>query len=209
MLYEGPVACSGNICCHYNDVISRAMASQITSLAIIYPTVCSGTEQRKHQSSASLVFARGIHCLPVNSPHKGPVARKKFPFDDVIMFSLFRHMMPLDDGNCRLTMPVVKGRGTCDLQIGTTNTWVLRYGETNFLTTEDVYCESANFIEIYHVDCHIMSMKLCQCLNWYRTAEGVLGCNLIWKPSENIARVSFRRFANVIVLSDWIRIRMT
>ena len=45
----------------------------------------SGADQRKHQSSASLAFARGIHRWPVNSPHKGPVPRKMFPFDDVII----------------------------------------------------------------------------------------------------------------------------
>ena len=45
----------------------------------------SGADQRKHQSSASLAFVRGIHRWPVNSPHKGPVTRKMFPFDDVIM----------------------------------------------------------------------------------------------------------------------------
>ena len=44
-----------------------------------------GADQRKHQSSASLAFVRGIHRRPVNSPHKGPVTRKVFPFDDVIM----------------------------------------------------------------------------------------------------------------------------
>ena len=70
---------------HYNDVIVIAMASQITSLTIVYPSVYSGTDQRKHQRSASLDFVRGIHRWPVNSPHKGPVARKMFPFDDVIM----------------------------------------------------------------------------------------------------------------------------
>ena len=32
----------------------------------------SGTDQRKHQSSASLAFVRGIHRWPVDSPHKGP-----------------------------------------------------------------------------------------------------------------------------------------
>ena len=45
----------------------------------------SGADQRKHQSSASLAFARGIHRASVNSPHKGPVTRKMFPFDDIIM----------------------------------------------------------------------------------------------------------------------------
>ena len=45
----------------------------------------SGADQRKYQSSTSLAFVRGIHRWPVNSPHKGPVTRKMFPFDDVIM----------------------------------------------------------------------------------------------------------------------------
>ena len=62
-----------------------AMASQITSLTIVYSTVYSGANQRKHQSSVSLAFVRGTHRWPVNSPHKGPVMRKMFPFDDVIM----------------------------------------------------------------------------------------------------------------------------
>ena len=53
---------------HYNDVIMSAMASQITSLTIVYSTVYSGADQWKHQSSASLAFVRGIH--RVNSPHK-------------------------------------------------------------------------------------------------------------------------------------------
>ena len=70
---------------HYNDVIMSVMASQITSLTIVYSTVYSGADQRKHQSSAPLVFVRGIHWWPVNSPHKGPVTWKMFPFDDVIM----------------------------------------------------------------------------------------------------------------------------
>ena len=56
------------------------IASQISSLNIY-----SDADQRKHQSSASLAFVRVIHRGPVNSPHKWPVTRKMFPFDDVIM----------------------------------------------------------------------------------------------------------------------------
>ena len=70
---------------HYRDVIMSTISSQITSLTIVYSLVYSGADQRKHQSSASLAFVRGIHRWPVNSPHKGPVTRKMFPFDDVIM----------------------------------------------------------------------------------------------------------------------------
>ena len=61
------------------------VAPQITSLTIVYSAVCSDADQRKHQSSASLAFVWGIHRGPVNSPHKWPVTRKMFPFDDVIM----------------------------------------------------------------------------------------------------------------------------
>ena len=70
---------------HYNDVIMGAMASQITSMTIVYSTVYSDADQRKHQRSASLAFMRGIHRWPKNSPHKWPVKRKMLQFDDVII----------------------------------------------------------------------------------------------------------------------------
>ena len=75
---------------HYDDVIMGVIASQITSLTIVYSTVYSRADQSKHQSSASLAFVWGIHRRPVNSPHKWPVTRKMFPFDDVIMFKPLR-----------------------------------------------------------------------------------------------------------------------
>ena len=78
------LGCSDNNM-HYCDVIMGAMSSQITSLMSVYSAVYSGAGRRKYQSSASLAFVRGIHRSPVNSPHKGPVTRKMFPFDDVIM----------------------------------------------------------------------------------------------------------------------------
>ena len=70
---------------HYNNVTMSAMASQITSLTIVYSTVYSGAFQWKHKSSVLLAFVRRIHQWPVNSSHKGQVTRKMFPFDDVIM----------------------------------------------------------------------------------------------------------------------------
>ena len=63
------------------------LASQITSLPVVCSIVYSDVNQRKHQSSASLAFVREIHRGPVNFPHKWPVTRKMFPFDDVIMRS--------------------------------------------------------------------------------------------------------------------------
>ena len=94
------------VCCylypyHYNDVIVGAIASQITSLTIVYSTVSSDADQIKNQSSASLAFVRGIHRGPVNSPRKWPVTRKMFPFSDVIMKNVtFRikcnHLYPVN-----------------------------------------------------------------------------------------------------------------
>ena len=87
---------------HYDDVIMMAIASKITNLTIVYSAVYSGAHQRKHQSSASLAFVWGIHRGPVNSPHKWPVTRKMFPFDDVIMgcvVSIWRVLTVLQRGS--------------------------------------------------------------------------------------------------------------
>ena len=46
---------------HYDDVIMTTMASQITSLTVVYSTVYSDADRRKHQSFASLTFVWGIH----------------------------------------------------------------------------------------------------------------------------------------------------
>ena len=74
-----------NVILHYNDIIMSAIASQITSLMIVYSIVFPCADQRKHQSSSSLAFVTGIHRLPVNSPYKGPITWQMFSFDDVIM----------------------------------------------------------------------------------------------------------------------------
>ena len=71
------------------------MASQITSLTIVYPAVYSGADQGKHQSSASLAFVRGIHRWPVNSPQKWSVTWKVFPFHDVINLFVRMHLLAM------------------------------------------------------------------------------------------------------------------
>ena len=58
---------------HHNG----AIAAQITNFTIVYSSVYSGADQRKHQSPASLAFVREIH--------RWPVTRKMFPLDDIIM----------------------------------------------------------------------------------------------------------------------------
>ena len=87
---------SGNeteiFCDHYSDVIMSVTASPISSVSIVCSTVCSGANQRNHQSSASLAFERGIHRWPENYPHIGHVAIV-YSFDNVIMISVRRQLI--------------------------------------------------------------------------------------------------------------------
>ena len=82
---------------HYSDVIMSMMVSQVTSISIVCSTICSGTGQRKHQSSTSLAFVRGIHRWSVDYPHKGPIMWKMFPFDEAYknecFFIIFGHLL--------------------------------------------------------------------------------------------------------------------
>ena len=75
---------SGNFF-HYNDVIMSPMASQITSLAIVYWTVYSGTDEKTSKLHVT-GLCEGNSPMTGEFPHKGPVTRKMFPFDDVIMW---------------------------------------------------------------------------------------------------------------------------
>ena len=61
------------------------MASQITSVLVVYSTICSGARPKKTSKLCVTGFVRGIHRWPVNSPHKWPVTRKMLPIDVVIM----------------------------------------------------------------------------------------------------------------------------
>ena len=77
---------------YYSDAIMNALAALINGVPIVYTTVCSGADDRKHQSSASLAFVWGIHWWPVNSSHKRWVTQKRFLSDNVIM-AWWRHQM--------------------------------------------------------------------------------------------------------------------
>ena len=68
---------------HYNDVIMGAMASQITSLTIVYSTVYSDADQENIKAPCHRPLCGEFTGDRLNSPHKWPVTRKKFPFDDV------------------------------------------------------------------------------------------------------------------------------
>ena len=76
---------------HYSDVIASSMASQITGVSIVCPTVCSGANQRKHKSSASLPFARGNPPLRASSAEHVSIwwHKSSWPVPWSIMFKQF------------------------------------------------------------------------------------------------------------------------
>ena len=80
MVKHFPFVVLSAIYCHYSDVIMSVVASQIAGVSVVYSTFCSGLDQRKYQSSASLAFVGG------NSPVTAQRASNAeiFPFDDVI-----------------------------------------------------------------------------------------------------------------------------
>ena len=65
-----------------------AMASQITGVSMAFSTVCSGADQRKYQSSASLAFVltEGNSVVTGEFPAQRASNAEMFPFDDVIMW---------------------------------------------------------------------------------------------------------------------------
>ena len=107
---QNKTVCTFKRCIHHTDVIMGAIASQITSLTIVYSTIYSDADQRKHQSSVSLAFVREIHQGPVNYPHKWPVTRKMFRCDDVIM--VIPHTVNKNSDLLWWSAPKVTPRGT-------------------------------------------------------------------------------------------------
>ena len=97
-----------------------AMAPQITGILIVYTTVWSGEDKKKHQSFASLAWVTGIHRWPVNSPQNGPVTRKKFSFDDVIVIRIMR--MYILRSKCRNGI-VSEKYVNCNSKLSTLHHW--------------------------------------------------------------------------------------
>ena len=88
--YQLSSKCISTQSCHTMDIILQWRHNWRDGVSNHQPHNCLlsrlfGRKSKKHQSSASLAFVRGIHRGPVNSPHKWAVTRKMFPFDDVIM----------------------------------------------------------------------------------------------------------------------------
>ena len=93
ILWSHEVSCNSNVTethhDRYNDFIMSAMASQITSLTIVYSTVYSRRRSKKTPKLHVTGLCAGNSPVIGEFPHKGPVTRKMFPFDDVIMCNAF------------------------------------------------------------------------------------------------------------------------
>ena len=117
---------------HYSDLIMSAMGSQITGVSIVCSIVCLSSDQRKHQSSASLAWVRENNRRPVDSPHKRPVTRRMFPFDDIIMKMIFSASL---NGFVDSVLIIIPSRTENELLIknvtrcikNLTNQWVIIY----------------------------------------------------------------------------------
>ena len=66
---------------HYNDVKLTSRSLKSRTIRLFFLTAYANPYQSPHYWP----FVRGVHWWPMNSPHKGPVTRKKLACDDVIM----------------------------------------------------------------------------------------------------------------------------
>ena len=73
---------------HYSDVRICVMASQIIGTSIFYSIVFFRRRSKKTSNLCVTGLCLGIHLWPVNSPHNGPIKRKMFPLDDIIMMGV-------------------------------------------------------------------------------------------------------------------------
>ena len=157
---------------HYCDTIMGTAASQVTSLTFVYITVYSDADQSKHQISASLAFVWGIHQGPVNSPHKWPVMREMFPFDDVIMIK-WKHFplyCPFVQGNHRslLNSPHI-GQWCGALMFSLICTWI--NGWANNHEAGDLRHHHAHY-DVTVMTSLILRSRCSTCLIWKLFASG-------------------------------------
>ena len=155
---------------HYNDVTMGAIASQITSLTIVYWFVYSDADQRKHQSSASLAFVRGNSPGTgefrgrVNSLHKWSVTRTMFSLHNVIMTCATWRLWLSDQESTAMCLWPRMHR-TTSIRFSWHDVYVYNIGSKIYLPLPDVrfYKYEGNFAGLkhlvfkYHVSCEFFT----------------------------------------------------
>ena len=170
------------------------LASQITSLTVVYSIVYSGVNQRKHQSSASLAFVREIHRGPVNFPHKWPVTRKMFPFDDVIMDNqntciLALPEMQKTDEKTDFSKPLSGLRRVYVAPGRWINTYMYNYGELIIVTKKYVVFQM-QLVESFKVDIWLSTYDITPASSYKIAHLGLpLYCSLnVQRQSRRLAK---------------------
>ena len=175
------------------------MASQITSLTIVYTTVYSGADQRKHLRSASLAFVRGIHRCPVNSPHKWPLTRKMVPFDDIIMI---RHVWW---NNIHVSLPRGGSQQWCLFYkqiLANIRAWSYQFTGVRAWMNNYIHIKQQDVITR---ECHNFSDGLTQTLTvdtyLSQSRISVCPCHVIGRPCRQPSFPRWRRVPGVIFLT--------
>ena len=132
---------------------------------------------------------RGIHRSPVNSPHKGPVTRKMFPFDDVIMFHQFTVVMSCGNRQNEMRALHILFGATCwdELFSLFTHWWFPHWGQDNMAAISQTTLSNA-FSWMKMLECRFkfhwtlfLRVQLTHYLNqwwlYYRRIYASLGLN--------------------------------
>ena len=177
------------------------MASQITSVSIVCWTVCSGTDQRKHQSSASLAFVGGIHRWPVNSLHKGPITWKLFPFDDVIMLMALCEVNPLVISELPLQRASNAENLFDTLLLSWISCWTNNQVHGYWLVILDTMT-----LTWPHCNISVIFQTLCEKV-WYKWKESIPLMNRGWNIEFNSDKFVLHPFWYESVVQNFIMIR--
>ena len=126
----------------------------------------------------SLVFVRGIHRRRVDSPHKGPVTRKKFPFDDVIMDISQRQNYPWHDKE-------INERNLCYYLTWTAlATLPDRRQFQTHLMSRVILMISAFSIDSVWTLLKVMASMCCLCICWHKLVPWIYITNNLYVVTE-------------------------
>ena len=148
----------------YSAVKMGVMTSQITRVSIVCSTECSGADQRKHESSTSLAFVRGIRRWPMNSPHKGPVKWKMIYLKFWIVFA---HPMSFFKISCEISWSLMALRDYN--KYNKCNRHILWRSRRPFAETK----MSPIFITSYIGSCHFGNLP---CNQWWTLDNSFIVC---------------------------------
>ena len=148
---EGIKTNSGGICCHNARGHVRNRKSNPESFSPSDLTYCWHKHCDKNPDRSALIMIITWHFQfhPMNVSNlrikHAYMCSKREPFHALL--PLLRDVVPLNDGNCHLTIPVVKGGCACEALHHAFNIGVFEYGKSNSTTIKHIYNKSENLNE--------------------------------------------------------------